>query len=108
MPEQTPWRSLPTGSRVVIRRRLSPAEAAEATAAGQGAVWSDVIAVVLDVDDDGLTVRTDAPRETTARELRIDGTTIETAKRIPPRPVRRAARRTPDGGTGSDPASHPG
>jgi hypothetical protein len=95
VPEQPPWRSLPAGSRVVIRRRLSPTEAAEADAAGQGSVWSDVIAVVLDVDDDGLTVRTDAPRETTARELRIDGTTIETAKRIPPRPQRRSSRQAP-------------
>ncbi len=89
MPGDATWRELPVGTRVVVRRRLSPDESAQAAAAGRGTVWTDVIAVVLAVDDDGLTLRTDAPRETTPRELRVDASTIETWKRIPPRPPRR-------------------
>jgi hypothetical protein len=92
MTDGASWRDLPVGARVVVRRRLSAAEADGAATEGRGTVWTDVIAVVLDVDDDGLTLRTDAPRETTPRELRVAGSTIETAKRIPPRPQRRAAR----------------
>lgn len=83
------WRNLPVGARVVVRRRLTPAESAEAVAEGRGGVWTDVIAVVLEVDDDGLRLRTDAPRELTPRELTVPADLIETAKQIPPRPVRR-------------------
>ncbi|QAY70323.1 hypothetical protein [Xylanimonas protaetiae] len=86
------WRDLPVGARVVVRRRLSAAEAAEAAVQGRGTVWTDVIAVVLEVDDDGLTLRTDAPRETTPRTVRVAAGEIETAKRIPPRPQRRTVR----------------
>ncbi|ACZ30000.1 hypothetical protein Xcel_0969 [Xylanimonas cellulosilytica DSM 15894] len=88
----TAWRELPVGARVVVRRRLSEAEATQAAADGRGSVWTDVIAVVLDVDDDGLTLRTDAPRDPAPRTVRVPGTEIETAKRIPPRPQRRTAR----------------
>jgi hypothetical protein len=92
------WRDVPVGARVVVRRRLSAEESAAAAAEGRGSVWTDVIAVVLAADDGGLTLRTDAPRETTARERRVDGAPIETVKQIPPRPERRAARARRDDG----------
>lgn len=100
MTDGASWRDLPVGARVVVRRRLTAQESALAAADGRGTVWTDVIAVVVAVDDDGLTLRTDAPRETTPRTLRVDGSAIEAAKQIPPRPQRRSARA---GGTG-DPA----
>ena len=87
------WRSLPVGARVVVRRRLTPAESAQALAEGRGGVWTDIISVVVAVDDDGLTLRTDAPREREPREVRVPADQIETAKQIPPRPERRPARR---------------
>jgi len=86
------WRDLPVGARVVVRRRIDATEAEAARAEGRGSVWTDVIAVVLAVDDDGLLLRTDAPREEAPRELRVPAEAIETAKQIPPRPARRAAR----------------
>ena len=86
------WRSLPPGARVVVRRRLTPPESERARAQGRGAVWTDLIAVVLAVDDDGLRLRTDAPREKVAREVHVPAALIETAKRIPPRPARRPPR----------------
>ncbi|WP_425954745.1 hypothetical protein [Xylanimonas sp. McL0601] len=90
MADGTPWRDLAAGARVVVRRRLDAAEAAAAQAEGRGSVWTDVIGVVLSVDDAGLTLRTDAPRDPSPREIRVEGPTIEAAKQIPPRTVRRA------------------
>ena len=89
MAESTPWRELPIGARVVVRRRLDATEAATAQAEGRGSVWTDIIGVVVTVDEAGLTLRTDAPRDPDPREVRVAGATIEAAKQIPPRPVRR-------------------
>lgn len=86
------WHTLPVGARVVVRRRLSAVESEQARAQGRGGVWTDIIAVVLAVDDGGLLLRTDAPRERVAREVLVPAGQIETAKRIPPRPARRASR----------------
>jgi hypothetical protein len=83
------WRRLPEGARVVVRRRLDAAEAQDARTAGRGAVWTDVIGIVLAVDEAGIRVRTDAPRDD-PRELTIPGDAIEAAKQIPPRPTRRS------------------
>jgi hypothetical protein len=87
-----PWRGLAPGERVVVRRRLDAAEAAAARAAGRGAVWTDVIGVVLAVDDAGLLLRTDAASARAAHEVRVPGTAVEAVRRIPPRPPRRAPR----------------
>lgn len=89
----TSWRTLPVGARVVVRRRLTPEEGEQARAQGRGAVWTDIIAAVLGVDDGGLRLRTDAPREAVAQEVWVPGDQVETAKQIPPRPERRAPRR---------------
>ncbi|QAY62020.1 hypothetical protein ET495_00485 [Xylanimonas allomyrinae] len=88
MNDATPWRDLPVGARVVVRRRLDPAESAQARAEGRGSVWTDVIGIVRSVDDAGLTVHTDAPRDPSPREVHIPSASIETAKRIPRRPTR--------------------
>ncbi|PZR55081.1 hypothetical protein DNL40_01430 [Xylanimonas oleitrophica] len=93
MSDDTPaWRHLPAGARVVVRRRLSPDEAREARDAGRGAVWTDVIGVVLETDDAGLRLRTDAASSGRSDEVRVPGPAIEAVKRIPPRPPRRAPR----------------
>ncbi|GAB2456923.1 DUF6725 family protein [Xylanimonas ulmi] len=89
----TPWRDLPAGARVVVRRRLDATEAARARAEGRGAVWTDIIGVVLAVDDEGLSLRTDAPRDPSPREVSVAAGEIEAVKRIGPRPARRAPRR---------------
>lgn len=90
--DTAPWRRLEPGARVVVRRRLDDAEAAAARAAGRGAVWTDVIGVVLAVDDAGLLLRSDAAAAPESSEVRVVGATIEAVRRIPPRPPRRAAR----------------
>ena len=76
----------------MVRRRLTPDESVAATAAGRGSVWSDLIAVVLRVTDDGILLRTDGPRQAEAREVWVPGTQIETAKAIPPKPTCHPAR----------------
>jgi hypothetical protein len=75
------------GTRVVVRRRLDDAEAA---ATGQR--WTDVIGVVVAVEDDGVLLRRDPARRSdpaTDTEVRVAATEIEAAKRLPPRPTRR-------------------
>jgi hypothetical protein len=74
---QSDWRDWPAGARVVVRRRLAPDEAG-------GKRWTDVIGVVLDVDDAGIRLRTDAPRKP-AEEVWVAAVDVEAAKRIPPR-----------------------
>ncbi|WP_159793997.1 hypothetical protein [Puerhibacterium puerhi] len=90
--DTAPWRRLEPGERVVVRRRLDPAEAAAARAAGRGAVWTDVIGVVLAVDDAGLRLRTDAASARASHEVRVPGSAVEAVRRVPPRPPRRAPR----------------
>jgi hypothetical protein len=85
----TGWRSFAPGERVVVRRRLSDDESAAARAAHRGSIWTDILAVVRSVSDDGLALVTDSPRQYQAREVWVPADQIETAKRIPPRPVRR-------------------
>ena len=86
------WRSFAPGERVVVRRRLSDDEAAAALRRGQGSVWTDIIALVSSVDDDGIALVTDAPRQPAAIEIFVPAAEIETAKRIPPRPTCPAQR----------------
>ena len=66
---------------MVVRRRLLPPEAAESHH-----VWTDILAIVLEVRADGLLLRTDAPRQREATEVWVPASLIETAKQIPPRP----------------------
>ncbi|MCL1898998.1 MAG: hypothetical protein FWG11_00495 [Promicromonosporaceae bacterium] len=74
------WRGFAPGQRVVVRRRLVDD--------GAGKLFSDVLALVISVDDDGLRLLTDAPRQVAATEVYVPASQIETAKPIPPRPVR--------------------
>jgi hypothetical protein len=85
----TTWRLLAPGQRVVVRRRLTGDESVQARAEGRGAVWTDIIAVVVAVDDSGLRLLTDASRQLQAREVHVPGQLITAAKPIPPRPARR-------------------
>jgi hypothetical protein len=75
------WRDWPAGARVVVRRRLGPAESG-------GKLWTDVIGVVLEVDDGGIRLRTDSPRSA-PQEVFVAADDVEAAKRIPPRPAPR-------------------
>jgi hypothetical protein len=83
------WRDLPVGARVVVRRRLDAAEAARS-----GHVWTDVIGIVLAVDDTGLRLRPDPARRGAApvepAEVVVPGGAIEAAKRLGPRPAPRS------------------
>lgn len=85
-----PSPDLAPGVRVVVRRRLSEREAAQARAALRGAVWTDVIGFVVTVSDDGLRLRTDPrPGRGTPVEIHVPADEIESVKPVPPRPVRR-------------------
>jgi beta-phosphoglucomutase-like phosphatase (HAD superfamily) len=66
-----------------VRRRLTPEEAAEAG----GKLWTDVIGIVLASGDDGLRLRTDAPRAE-PREVFVAAADVVAAKPLPPRPRR--------------------
>ena len=68
------------GARVVVRRRLAADEAQRT-----GKVWTDVIGVVLAVDDAWIRLRTDAPRGE-PRDVFVPGGDVAAAKRILPRP----------------------
>jgi hypothetical protein len=85
--QRAAWRELPVGTRVVVRTRLNAAEAEEAKAAGQGAVWSDVIGIVVSSTDDELVLRRDSPRKP-ADLVVIGCEKIHTYREIPPRPTR--------------------
>jgi hypothetical protein len=66
-----------------VRRRLSADESEQAG----GALWTDVIGVVLAAGDEGLRLRTDAPRADPG-EVFVAAADVVAAKPIPPRPRR--------------------
>lgn len=105
-PGSSDWRDWPTGTRVVVRRRLSEAEAAASHKR-----WTDVIGVVVAVDDDGVTLRRDPARAGAGQGpapddaggpgpddsgadsvVHVPASDIEAAKVLPPRPERRRGR----------------
>ncbi|MBL0886631.1 hypothetical protein [Myceligenerans indicum] len=91
VPPGRPRRPWPApGTRVVVRRRLTEAEAATARSERRGAIWTDVIGFVLEASDDGVAVRTD-PRPGRGRpeEIWIAADLVESVKPVPPRPRRR-------------------
>lgn len=73
---------MPAGTRVVVRRRLSPAEAAES-----GARWADVVGILTAVGADGLRVRPD--RSPDLPEVSVAAADVEAVKPVPPRRPRR-------------------
>ncbi len=75
-----PTRDLPTGSRVVLRRRLGTGERGPA---GEG--LTDVVGDLTRVDDTHLVVAT------RRGEVRVARREVAAAKVVPPRPVRRGA-----------------
>lgn len=81
------WRDWSAGDRVVVRRRL-PA------GAPTGHLYTDVLGVVLAVDDDGVTLRPDPARARPGtpppEPVRVPAHEIALAKRVPPRPGRRS------------------
>jgi hypothetical protein len=81
------WRDWPAGARVVVRRRLAPDEAG-------GQRWTDVIGIVLAVDDAGIRLRTDAPRRP-PEDVWVSAEDVEAGKRIPPRPQPRGGGPSP-------------
>ncbi|MFC8597852.1 MULTISPECIES: hypothetical protein [unclassified Isoptericola] len=70
------------GARVVVRRRLTPSEAAAA-----GARWTDVVGVLTAVSEDGLRVRAD--RSPGLPEVAVPAAEVEAVKPVPPRRPRR-------------------
>lgn len=92
-PGDTPPAGLAPGTRVVVRRRLTAAEAAAARAQRRGAVWTDVIGFVVEVSDDAVRLRTDPrPGGGEPEELTIPAGLVESVRPVPPRPVRRPGR----------------
>ncbi len=90
--ELTPWTDLTPGTRVVVRRRLSAAQAVES-----GKKVTDLIGVVTKVNDTVVVLRPDAGGRAPSGADTTDEDTEQTiaiadivkAKRIPPRPERR-------------------
>jgi hypothetical protein len=92
-----PWRAWAPGTRVVVRRRLE-------RAAATGETLTDVIGVVVAVDDHALTLREDAggapphrghgPRDAEPAPVVVPLDAIVAGKVVPPRPPRRPAQRT--------------
>ena len=76
------WRGLPAGTRVVVRRRLSAAEAA-----ASGARWADIVGILTAVGPDGVRVRPD--RSPGLAEVSVAAADVEAVKPIPPRRPRR-------------------
>ncbi|MCK9792244.1 hypothetical protein M1843_00600 [Isoptericola sp. 4D.3] len=77
-----PWARLPVGTRVVVRRRLTAAEAAES-----GARWADVVGILTASGDGGLRVRPD--RSPDLPEVSVAADEVEAVKPVPPRRPRR-------------------
>jgi hypothetical protein len=74
---------------VVVRRRLTPTGPVVSDG-GTAYRWTDLIGFVVEVSDAGLRLRTDpVPGRGEPREVSVTAAEIETAKPIPPRPVRR-------------------
>lgn len=90
-PEAGPaWTRLVAGTRVVVRRRLTAAESADALSQRRGAVWTDVIGVVVAASDDGLRMRTDPrPGRGEPRQVWIPAALVTSVKPLPPRRARR-------------------
>lgn len=82
------WRSLPPGTRVVVRRRLAPTGPVVSDG-GAAHRWTDLIGFVLSVSDAGLRLRTDpVPGRGEPEEVDVPAAEVEAAKPIPPRPPR--------------------
>ncbi|WP_227748379.1 DUF6725 family protein [Oerskovia douganii] len=94
------WSTWPVGTRVVVRRRLTEAEALATRddADGErGKSVTDVIGIVLAVaPGESITLRTDAGGSRESVEVTIPAADVVAAKRIPPRPPRRLPRRPVD------------
>ncbi|MFI2104029.1 hypothetical protein ACH436_12090 [Isoptericola sp. NPDC019693] len=80
------WLRVPVGARVVLRRRLSPAEAS-----ASGARWADVVGILTVVGPDGVRVRPD--RSPGLPEVAVAAGDVEALKPVPPRPARRGRPR---------------
>jgi len=74
IPGVPPWRSWPVGTRVVVRRTLP-----------EGG-WADVLGDLLEVDADGVLVRT------RRGPVRVAAADIALGKPVPPAPARRSPR----------------
>src|SRR5690606_21878360 len=88
------WRTWSPGTRVVVRRvrdDLPPGTPTGTTAGGEPP-FTDVLGEVVEVDDEGLTVRT------RRGDVRVPGADVLRAKVVPPPPPRRVRRE--GGGTG--------
>lgn len=87
-----PWSAWTPGIRVVVRRRLSPDDAA-----ASGATVTDVIGVVVASDADTLVLRRDtARRGGTPETVTVRMSEILAGKVVPPRPSPRRSRRLPE------------
>jgi hypothetical protein len=95
-----PWQEWPPGARVVVRRRLTPAEARatrDATSGEGEKSVTDIIGIVLAVDPDvSITLRTDAGGSRESAEVTVPADQVVATKRIPPRPPRRLPRQPVD------------
>ncbi|WP_418277613.1 DUF6725 family protein [Isoptericola jiangsuensis] len=96
-PDPSTWRDIPVDARVVVRRRLDATEAATS-----GRRWTDVIGVVVAIDDGGVRLRRDPARRSdpgAGTEVRVAADDVVAVRRLPPRPTpRRDPRRDPDAG----------
>ena len=79
------WRTWEPGTRVVVRRRRDDLPA---DAAGGEPPLTDVLGEVVQVDDEGLTVRT------RHGDVHVPAGDVVRAKRVPPAPPRRPRRDT--------------
>ena len=80
---ETTWRTWTPGVRVVVRRLRDDLPA---TPAADEPRHTDVLGEVLEVDDDGVLVRT------RRGDVRVPAADIVLAKTVPPAPPRRPAR----------------
>jgi len=93
------WEDWPPGARVVVRRRLTDAEARATRDAADdpGRSVTDVIGIVVSiVAGDSITLLTDAGGSHEAVEVTIPADQVVAGKRIPPRPPRRLPRQPVD------------
>lgn len=80
------WMTWPTGTRVVVRRWLTPAEAQDS-----GHTVTDIIGILLEAGPSGLLVRRDTaavPSDEPA--IRVSADLVVAVKKVPPRPARRS------------------
>lgn len=76
------WRTIPVGTRVVVRRRLAEPEPG-------GPHLTDVLGVVVQVDDEHVVI------DTRHGTVRVAGADVVLWKPIPPAPERRSSRPGP-------------